>query len=117
MKLDCQELNGSTVVSPAGEIDLQHSPRLRKALMDLMIEQRDVVVNLGGVDYIDSSGIASLVEAYQMARRNGSRFTLASISPAAMRVLQLARLDRVFAIAETVEAAIGAGAKTRMGAP
>ncbi|MBI5162476.1 MAG: STAS domain-containing protein [Magnetospirillum sp.] len=108
MNLDKREHMGAVVVELAGEVDLQHSPRLRKALMELMLEHRDVVVDMGGVSYIDSSGIASLVEAYQMARKGGGRFILAAVSQPALRVLQLARLDKVFAIAETVDGAVGA---------
>lgn len=108
MNMDTQEINGVVVVGLEGEVDLQHSPRLRKVLMDLMLEQRDVLVDMARVAYIDSSGIASLVEAYQMARKNRNRFTLVSISQPAMRVLQLARLDKVFAIADTVEDALKA---------
>jgi anti-sigma B factor antagonist len=106
MILHTSESGGAVVVGPAGEVDLQHSPKLRKVLMDLMLDRRMVVVDMSQVEYIDSSGIASLVEAYQMARRNGSRFTLAAVSPPALRVLQLARLDKVFAIVESVEAAV-----------
>jgi anti-sigma B factor antagonist len=108
MNLETSEINGTIVVALAGEIDLQHSPRVRKALMDLMFDRRDVVVAMQAVEYIDSSGIASLVEAYQMARRNGTRFLLAAVSQPAMRVLQLARLDKVFAIADTIEAGLEA---------
>lgn len=108
MTVDSKEVNGTVVVALVGEIDLQRSPEVRKALMELMFDRRDVVVDMGRVIYIDSSGIASLVEAYQMARKQGSRFALAAVSGAALRVLQLARLDKVFAIAETVEAAIEA---------
>jgi anti-sigma B factor antagonist len=100
--------NGAaSVVVLSGEVDLRHSPALRRALMELMLEKRPVAVDLSGVEYIDSSGIAGLVEAYQMARRNGTRFALAAVSDPVRRVLQLARLDRVFTIAGTVEAALG----------
>ncbi|MGE5545847.1 MAG: STAS domain-containing protein [Solirubrobacterales bacterium] len=108
MNMETCEVNGTVVVALQGEVDLQHSPRVRKTLMELMLDRRDVVVDLDRVAYIDSSGIASLVEAYQMARRNQSRFTLAAVSGPAMRVLQLARLDKVFTIADTVDAALGA---------
>lgn len=108
MNMESQEIDGIVVVSLEGEVDLQHSPRLRKVLMDLMLERRDVLVNMARVAYIDSSGIASLVEAYQMARRNQNRFTLVSVSQPAMRVLQLARLDKVFSIADSAEAALRA---------
>jgi anti-sigma B factor antagonist len=91
----------------SGEIDLQHSPDVRRKLMELMFERRDVLVDLAQVSYIDSSGVASLVEAYQMARRNATRFVLVAVSQPVMRVLQLARLDKVFTLADSAEAALG----------
>lgn len=108
MNVETREVNGTVVVALEGEVDLQHSPNVRKQLMELMFERRHVLVDMTRVAYIDSSGIASLVEAYQMARKNGTRFILAAISQPALRVLQLARLDKVFAIAETVEAGLEA---------
>jgi anti-sigma B factor antagonist len=107
MSLKTREQGGAVVVELEGEIDLQRSPAVRKALMELMFDSRDVIVDMGQVAYIDSSGVASLVEAYQMSRKNGTRFVLAAVSAPAARVLQLARLDKVFALAETVEAALG----------
>ncbi len=106
MKMHSNDQGNVVTVSLTGEIDLQHSPALRHHLMDLMFAQRDVLVDLAGVSYIDSSGIACLVEAYQAARRNGTRFVLVAVSAPVMRVLQLARLDKVFALAETAEAAL-----------
>jgi anti-sigma B factor antagonist len=108
MNVETREVNGTVVVALEGEVDLEHSPNVRKQLMELMFERRHVLVDMALVAYIDSSGIASLVEAYQMARKNGTRFILAAISQPALRVLQLARLDKVFAIAETVEAGLEA---------
>jgi len=106
MKMHSNDQGGVVTVSLTGEIDLQHSPNLRRQLMDLMFDRRDVLVELAGVSYIDSSGIACLVEAYQTARKNGTRFVLVAVSAPVMRVLQLARLDKVFALAETAEAAL-----------
>lgn len=106
MNMDTQEQGGTVVVALAGEIDLQHSPNVRRQLMELMFERRDVVVDLAAVSYMDSSGIASLVEAYQMARKNATRFVLAAVSQPVMRVLQLARLDKVFTLADSVDAAL-----------
>jgi anti-sigma B factor antagonist len=97
---------GTAVVSLQGEIDLQNSPDLRKELLGWLAEGQDVVVDLSAVDYIDSSGIASLVEAYQTARHQDGRFSLAAVSPAALRVLKLARLDEVFVIHAGVEQAL-----------
>jgi anti-sigma B factor antagonist len=109
MNMQTSTIGETTIVTLGGDVDLRHSPNLRKALMELMFDRRPVVVDLSGVTYVDSSGIAGLVEAYQMARKNGTRFTLAAISDPVRRVLQLARLDRVFTITDTVEAATTGG--------
>ncbi|MCR6630034.1 MAG: STAS domain-containing protein [Magnetospirillum sp.] len=106
MKMETHETGGAVVVALAGEIDLQYSPNVRRQLMDLMFARRDVLVDLARVVYIDSSGIASLVEAYQMARKNATRFVLVAVSQPVLRVLQLARLDKVFTLADSVEAAL-----------
>lgn len=97
------------VVALQGEVDLQTSPQVRKELLQCLGEAFHVFVDLAGVTYIDSSGVASLVEAFQLARKNGTRFGLVGVSDAAMRVLQLARLDRVFAIFPSLDDAIAAG--------
>ncbi|OAN52323.1 anti-anti-sigma factor [Paramagnetospirillum marisnigri] len=107
MNMTLSQQDGATVVTLAGEVDLSHSPTLRKALMELMFEKKPVVVvDLSAVEYIDSSGVAGLVEAYQSARKNATRFVLAAVSDPVRRVLQLARLDKVFAMADTVESAL-----------
>ena len=58
------------------------------------------------MSYIDSSGVASLVEAFQVAKKQGKGFALVSVNAAALRVLQLARLDKVFTIHETLADAL-----------
>ncbi|KAF0113814.1 MAG: anti-anti-sigma regulatory factor [Rhodospirillaceae bacterium] len=103
MKVTVTERGGVIVVMPAGEVDLQTSPEVRRLLLDHLAQGRNLVVDLSGVSYIDSSGVASLVEGYQVARKGGRRFVLAQVGPAVLRVLQLARLDRVFTILSTVD--------------
>jgi len=98
MKHQVKEEQGGIVVALKGDIDLQSSPAARMVLLDAVGRGRPIFVDLSDVTYIDSSGIASLVEALQDARKRGSRFALVSVSEAVHRVLQLARLDKVFAI-------------------
>lgn len=93
-----REEGGVWIVELGGEIDLDRAPEVRAMLLDCIKRGRDVLVDLSGVSYIDSSGIASLVEALQGAGRNGIALGLVSISPMALRVFQLARLDKVFTI-------------------
>lgn len=90
------------VIALAGEVDLKSSPELREELLSRLKKGRDVLIDLSQVTYIDSSGIASLVEGYQVAKGQKQRFGLVGVSESARQVLQLARLDRVFDIRGTV---------------
>jgi len=103
MKHEIREHDGATVVALTGDIDLQNSPEARKVLLSCVEMKRPVLVDLSGVGYIDSSGVASLVESLQMARKSGSKLALVAVSDSARRVLGLARLDKVFTICATVE--------------
>ncbi len=103
-----REVEGNLVVSLAGEIDLDRAPDIRRLLLDCVKRQLDVLVDLSEVSYIDSSGIASLVEALQWAKQRGTDLCLIAVSPEALRVFELARLDKVFAIHPDVEAALAA---------
>jgi anti-sigma B factor antagonist len=102
MKHSVREESGATVVTLLGDVDLEHSPKARELLLATVGGARKVLVDLSGVSYIDSSGVASLVEAYQLARKSGVTFALVSVNASARRVLQLARLDKVFTIHETL---------------
>lgn len=105
-----REDRGVLVVSLAGDVDLESSPRARTVLLDCVNRNRTVLVDMSAIAYIDSSGVASLVEAFQSARKAGVRFALVSVSDAALRVLQLARLDRIFSIHASLDDAITDGA-------
>lgn len=93
-----QDEAGVSTVFLSGEIDLERSPEARRTLLDTLARRQSLIVDLHEVSYIDSSGIASLVEAYQKARTANLGFTLAEVGPPVMRVLSLARLDKVFPI-------------------
>ncbi len=91
-----------TIVALSGEVDLHFSPEARKHILQHLNDNKHVLVDLAEVSYIDSSGIASLVEGFQMARSKQLRFGLLGVSEAARQVLQLARLDKVFPIKDKV---------------
>ncbi|MCW8914942.1 MAG: STAS domain-containing protein [Magnetovibrio sp.] len=108
MEISISEQNGVQVASVTGEVDLSTSPQVREALLKELGMGKGVIVDLSGVAYIDSSGVASLVEAFQTAKSKGQGFALAQVSETPMRVLKLARLDQVFVIYETVDEAVNA---------
>lgn len=106
MKHEIKEQDGAVIVSLEGDVDLQNSPEARTILLNCVEKNLPVLVDLSAVDYIDSSGVASLVECLQMARKKGTTLLLVAVSEGAMRVLQLARLDKVFTICDTIEDAL-----------
>lgn len=90
-----------------GEVDLSWSQEVRKQVLDALAQAKALAVQLDGVTYIDSSGIAALVEGFQLARSKQGRFVLIAPNEAVRAVLELARLDRVFPIHPDLAAARG----------
>lgn len=99
---------GTTIVDVEGQIDLGSSPALRKTLLESLQGTERVAVNLMAVKYIDSSGIASLLEVLKAARQSKKRLVLYGLTGAVLQVLQLTRLTGVFDILETEEQALEA---------
>ncbi|MCX7557316.1 STAS domain-containing protein [Xanthomonadaceae bacterium JHOS43] len=92
-------IDGDTAtVLLGGEIDLSWSAQVRREVLNALERAPKVAIDLSQVGYIDSSGIAALVEGFQNARGRGQPFELSAISPSVLAVLKLARLDRVFPI-------------------
>ena len=91
-----------TVRQLSGAIDLNESPNARKQILEQIKRNNNLLVDLSAVDYIDSSGVASLVEGFQAARGKQLVFALLGVSPSAMQVLKLARLDTVFTIYQSL---------------
>ncbi|HED16700.1 MAG TPA: anti-sigma factor antagonist [Gammaproteobacteria bacterium] len=103
MEIKKRNESGYSIISLVGEVDLHFSPKAREEILKALKNNENVLVELSEVSYIDSSGIASLVEGYQMSKKSGQTFGLLSVSNAAMQVLKLARLDSVFPIYDNVE--------------
>ena len=103
MHIATRQQGTSTVVDVQGDIDLYNSPEVRKIILEELKEKKvaRLIVNLSGVRYIDSSGVASLVEGLKVSRTMSSRFMLYGLSPAAREVLELSRLIRVFEVFAT----------------
>lgn len=104
MEISIREVAPFRIVSLSGDVDLHSSPQARQAILDAIKQKLPLLVELDAVRYMDSSGVASLVEGYQAARKQGTEFGLAAVATPVMNVLKLARLDRVFPIHISVEA-------------
>lgn len=105
-RVSCEQCDGYELIRLKGEVDLSWSQEVRRAVLDTLARSDAVGVELSQVSYIDSSGIAALVEGFQLARTRGSRFALVAVSDAVRAVLELARLDRVFLIVSTADAVV-----------
>ncbi len=100
MNINSQTKNQITTIELSGAVDLYSSPQARKAILSAMEDgkPRLVMINLSAVTYIDSSGVATLVEGLQMAKEKKCKFCLVGLSDAAREVFELARLHKVFDI-------------------
>ncbi len=90
----------------SGDIDLHHSPTLRDSILASLKSGRPLLVDMQEVSYIDSSGIASLVEGFQTAKSANLHFGLLSISSPTMQVLTITRLDKIFSLYDDEESFI-----------
>jgi anti-sigma B factor antagonist len=108
LQISARHLDKMTIFDVTGDIDLASSPQLRKALLRELRELRmpRVVLNLKAVKYIDSSGVASLVEGLKASRDVGSRFILFGLNTTVREVLQLSKLVKIFEISESEEQAV-----------
>ena len=97
-----------TILDISGDIDLANSPAMRKVLLGEIKEKHTpkVLLNLKNVRYIDSSGIASLVEGLKASRDNGARLILYGLSSSVREVLELSRLQKIFEIYDSEEQAL-----------
>lgn len=106
MSIDIQKIekNGNYKIQVSGQVDLYTSPNLRKAILESIDKSKDIViVQLSQVEYMDSSGVATLVEGLRSATKQKKSFQLLSPSHAVRKVLNLSRLETVFAITESNE--------------
>jgi anti-sigma B factor antagonist len=95
------------ILAIQGEVDLANAPDLRHRLRDLLENRgRSVVVDLSGVDYMDSSGIAVLIEGMRWAQRTRVQLVLAAPSQQVRMVMELAKLNAFFVTEPSVEQAI-----------
>ncbi|HLW36613.1 MAG TPA: STAS domain-containing protein [Chthoniobacterales bacterium] len=82
-----------------GEIDLHRSPRVERSLASMIKKKPDhLVVDLSGVTFIDSSGVAVLIRALQNIQEYGGKFSLRGMNERVRPIFEIARLDQVFVI-------------------
>jgi anti-sigma B factor antagonist len=105
--VETSERDGWTVVNVKGEVDLYTASKLKERLVDLAAGGHvRVVVNLDGVEFLDSTGLGVLIGGLKRCREKGGTLVLAAAREPVLKVLGITGLDRVFPIHDTVESAV-----------
>jgi anti-sigma B factor antagonist len=106
MTISFREFPTARIVDVDGDVDLGTSPNLRRALFDSLRAAPRLALNLKSLRYIDSSGIATLIEVLKDAQKLQKEFVLFGLSPAVQDVFRLTHVNRIFRIFDTEEQAV-----------
>jgi anti-sigma B factor antagonist len=100
LKVSTRSQDGRTIMSLGGEIDLYTAPRLHGELVTVLSGDApvQVVVDMSGVDFCDSTGMNVLLAAHRRAREQGGDLELAAPRPAVRKILQVTGLESVFTV-------------------
>ncbi|GAA3760026.1 anti-sigma factor antagonist BldG [Plantactinospora mayteni] len=109
LSLTTRAIGEHTVLEVGGEVDVYTAPRLRERLVELIDGgSRAIVVDLGRVDFLDSTGLGVLVGALKRLRPVGGTFGLVCDKEPLLKIFRITALDQVFPIYPTLDAATSA---------
>ncbi len=113
MKVSTRLVDGVVILDLSGRITLgEGSVQLRDAIRDLVAQgQKNILLNLGDVNYIDSSGIGELVSAFTTVKNQGGQLKLLNLTKKVHDLLQITKLYTVFDVKDDEASAIGSFTK------
>ena len=117
MNLSASECDGRAVVALHGEFGETDAASVAAALAAVAARTPEIIVDLAGLDFIDSSGLAALVLARVQARQAGGDLLLAAPHDQVLRVLGVIRLAEVFSVHASVEQAAGRSRRVAVPVP
>lgn len=107
MEIEVSQASLVTVVVPRGELDAASAAQVKQTLGTLIDAGRSrLVVDLGGVTYMDSAGLGQLVNAMKLARKAGGDLRLCALSEETLRVFETTRLNKEMALFPTRQVAV-----------
>jgi len=107
MQIRIEEKDGIQICSAEGDIDINTSPQVKRAFDKLVkTKSEKVVLNLQKVGYIDSSGLATLVEILKNFKTFGGKLKLCSLSTKVKSLFEITKLEKLFDIKDTEEEAL-----------
>src|SRR5437660_7682899 len=105
--LDVSERDGYTVLAVRGEVDVYTAPRFRERLIELVSEGKHrIIVDLEGVDFLDSTGLGVLVGGLTRLRSHEADLLLVCTHSRILKVSETTGLTKIFSIYTTVDAAV-----------
>ena len=109
--IDVRKVASHAVVDVSGEIDVYTAPKLREKLIELVSEGTyDMVVNLEGVDFLDSTGLGVLVGALKRVKAHDGSLSIVCTQDKILKIFKITGLTKVFPIHSSVDEAVGADA-------
>ena len=107
LQCEVSTTDGVTQIVPCGDIDMSRSAEFRVVIKPAVeAKPKKIIVDLQFVPYMDSSGIATLIEGLQLSKQENISFLLCSLSEGVQSIVELARLDKIFTIYTNIEEAI-----------
>jgi len=107
MEIQVSQSQGVTIVVPTGDLDMGAADQVRRVLTELIDKgQLKLVMDLGGVGYIDSSGLGTLVAAMKQARAAGGNLKLCALQDDVRSIFEMTRLIKVMAVHATRQEAV-----------
>ncbi len=110
LTLATREIDGATIVSVSGEIDVYTAPTLRDQITELVGQGRHhLIIDMGGVEFLDSTGLGVLVGGLKKVRANGGSLRLICHQDRLLKIFRITGLAKVFVIFASTEEATAAG--------
>ncbi|MFC1570424.1 STAS domain-containing protein [Candidatus Omnitrophota bacterium] len=108
MQINQEEKNGISIFRMSGDIDINTSPDFKKSFDAAVGAKKDkIVINLKEVSYVDSSGLATLVEILKNMRAYGGKLKLTNLSDKVRGLFEITKLDKLFDIVADEDSAVG----------
>jgi len=108
LQLNTEVKAEETIVHGSGRITSATSDLLQRTIRGLIPGTKRIVLDLAEVNYIDSSGLAALIEGMQNVQEYDGKFALTGLQEPVRTIFEIARLDQVFRIFSDVDAALAA---------
>ena len=112
LTIDLEKRDGFSIVNVNGEVDVFTAPKLREQLIELVEQgERNLIVGLEGVDFLDSTGLGVLVAGLKRVKTHDGTLSIVCTKDRILKIFRITGLTKVFPIHESAEAAMAGGGK------